>query len=142
MAPSPSRNNHLRAVTVMTLAVGYCRIVLEMKKKKKEHRLALSYERGLKNAAVRDLFYARFGAMDSAFFLAMFRCTRRQYENIYNSLGQYLAVLVHPNNEYARRDSNRRCLNVDEKICIALRVAGGATAVDAALTVFNGAQIH
>ena len=47
-------------------------------------------------------------------------------------LDSTFVVLVHPNNEYARRYSNRRCLNVDEKICIALRVAGGATAVDAA----------
>jgi hypothetical protein len=121
-----------RAIAVLTFTLGCYRVFREFKERERERKRLVSYERGVRTAALRDLFYSRFKSLDSAFFLAMFRCTRYQYEQIYESLGPYLQLHVHPNNEIARRNSNRRCLTVDEKICIALRVAGGATSTDAA----------
>ena len=37
---------------------------------------------------------------------------------------------MHHNNEVVRCNSNRRCLKVEEKICIALQVSHGATSTD------------
>ena len=121
-----------RVLAVATISVACYHILVERKKKETERKRMISYERGVTTAALRDLFYARFKSLDSAFFLAMFRCTRYQYEQIYNSVGPHLEIRVPLNNEIARRNSIRRCLSVHEKICIALRVAGGATSTDAA----------
>jgi hypothetical protein len=90
-----------------------------------------SYVRGMKTAALWDLFFSHFGALDSAFFLAMFRCMRYQFKILYYNIRPYLQVLVHPYNEIAGRNSNRWCLKVEKNICIALWVAGGATSMDA-----------
>jgi hypothetical protein len=131
-----TRSRHTRrAVLVFGLTVAAFQTFFmekeEEEEEKKRHRM-VSYARGVRTAALRDLFFSRFGALDSAFFLAMFRCTRYQFEILYHKIGPYLQVLVHHNNELARRNSNRRCLKVEEKICIALRVSGGATSTDAA----------
>jgi hypothetical protein len=121
-----------RILAVATISIACYHVFIETKKKETERKRMISYERGVTAAALRDLFYARFKSLDSAFFLAMFRCTRYQYEQIYNCLGPHLQIRVAWNNEIARRNSIRRCLTVHEKICISLRVAGGATSTDAA----------
>jgi len=109
-----------RILAVATITVGCNRILLETEKKERERKCMISYDRGVTAAALRDLFYARFNSLDSAFFLAMFRCTRYQYEQIYICLGPHLQIRVHLNNEIARRNSTRRCLTVHEEICISL----------------------
>ncbi len=47
-------------------------------------------------------------------------------------VGEAMAPKVHPKNMESCQYSNRRVLTADKKICIALRVAGGATMIDAA----------
>ena len=117
--PTRSRRNR-RNVLVLGLTVAALQLFFMEKEEEQEINRRISYARGVRTAALRDLFFSRFGSLDSAFFLAMFRCTRHQFEILYHKIGPYLQVLVHHNNEVARRNSNRRCLKVEEKICIAL----------------------
>jgi hypothetical protein len=117
--------------TLLMMKKREVRLKAQIRKRLYCELLRRSYERGVNSAALRDLFFLRFSSLDASAFLGMFRCTRYQYECIYNMVGEAMAPKVHPNNMAKRQYSNRRVLSADEKICIALRVAGGATMTDA-----------
>jgi hypothetical protein len=96
-----------KAIAVLTIAVGCYRMNLHTKKMEKERKHMILYERGVTTAALRDLFYSCFNSLDSAFFLAIFHCTRYQYEQIRNCLRPHLEIRVTPNNVIAHQNLNR-----------------------------------
>jgi hypothetical protein len=121
----------------LSVTIDTCELCLERRKRirlnlVKAMKRRQSCDGGMREAALRDLFFSRFEALDEPTFLAMFRCKQKTFGFLRNVLGPYLEPKVHPNNMHARQLSNRRVLTVEEKMCIALRVAGGATYQDAA----------